>query len=64
QLSAEGAALCQQCHESVKKFLARANIHPAVQMLGCQGCHDPHASDVPFQLKFKEVCVTCHPANP
>ncbi len=57
----EEGQLCFECHENVKKQLARKNTHAPVEE-DCSTCHDPHSSDTRFQLVSppKELCASCH----
>ena len=58
--SAQGQ-LCFECHENVKEQLAMTNTHDPVKK-DCSLCHDPHSSDVRFQLvaEPKVLCAGCH----
>jgi predicted CXXCH cytochrome family protein len=60
KLVATGKALCEKCHQPVDKFEYK---HTPVKKGECGGCHDPHQSDAPKQLKkakTSELCYTCH----
>lgn len=55
--------LCLTCHADIaKKLKAVKRPHPAVEAVGCTGCHVPHASEVASLLKapLKELCSSCH----
>ncbi|MBI2520017.1 MAG: cytochrome c3 family protein [Bdellovibrio sp.] len=57
--------MCLQCHSKWgSKFSSKKNIHSAIEVEGCLGCHHPHGSDVPKLLKITTVeaklCVSCH----
>ncbi len=53
---------CLMCHDSIEKNLSSAFPHAAVEMSGCQSCHEPHISPVEKQLRGSnaEVCGECH----
>jgi predicted CXXCH cytochrome family protein len=57
----EKGQLCFECHENVKKQLARKNSHAPVEE-DCSICHDPHSSESRFQLvsPTKSLCESCH----
>jgi predicted CXXCH cytochrome family protein len=60
KLVATGKALCEKCHQPVDKFEFK---HTPVKKGECLGCHDPHQSTAPKQLKkvkTSELCYTCH----
>ncbi|MEK6779862.1 MAG: cytochrome c3 family protein [Candidatus Deferrimicrobiota bacterium] len=60
KLVATGKALCEKCHQPVDKFEFK---HTPVKKGECLGCHDPHQSAAPKQLKkvkTSELCYTCH----
>ena len=58
---ATGKTLCEKCHQPpVDRF---EFVHTPIKKGECIGCHDPHQSDAPKQLKKKktsELCYTCH----
>jgi predicted CXXCH cytochrome family protein len=61
-LVAQGKALCDRCHQEkpVDRFEYK---HTPVKRGECVGCHDPHQSEAPKQLKKKktsELCYLCH----
>jgi predicted CXXCH cytochrome family protein len=62
--SAEGAALCYQCHPKVEeKLKAAKSVHAPIKTArGCASCHAPHASDAPKLLSKtgKDLCLDCH----
>lgn len=60
KLVAVGKALCEKCHQPVDKFEYK---HTPVKRGECVGCHDPHQSDAPKQLKkakTSDLCFLCH----
>jgi len=60
QLVATGKALCEKCHQPVDRFEFK---HTPVKKGECIGCHDPHQSAAPKQLKkvkTSELCYSCH----
>jgi predicted CXXCH cytochrome family protein len=62
KLVAVGKALCDKCHQEkpVDRFEFK---HTPVKRGECIGCHDPHQSDAPKQLKKKktsDLCYMCH----
>jgi predicted CXXCH cytochrome family protein len=63
-LSADGAALCYQCHSPIEDKLKSAkSVHPPIKSeRGCASCHSPHASDEPKLLakSGKGLCLGCH----
>ncbi len=58
-LSAGQPDLCYACHD--KALFTKKTVHAAVGM-GCTGCHNPHASDVPKLLTVTgaDLCWNCH----
>jgi predicted CXXCH cytochrome family protein len=62
--SAEGAALCYQCHPKVEEKLKSAkSVHAPIKTgRACASCHAPHASDAPKLLPKtgKDLCLDCH----
>jgi len=58
----EGNQHCFMCHEDLKLAMTNApHTHkPAAE--ACTTCHDPHASDFPFELSapIKDSCFACH----
>jgi len=52
--------LCVSCHDD--PTAERGTPHEAVELFGCDGCHDPHASDNPKLLVEQnvELCTGCH----
>ncbi|MDD5762390.1 MAG: cytochrome c3 family protein, partial [bacterium] len=52
KMVATGKALCEKCHQPVDKFEYK---HTPVKKGDCIGCHDPHQSDAPKQLKKKKT---------
>lgn len=60
-LSAEGPALCTNCHD--KTLFEGRVVHAPVAARTCLGCHDPHASDHLGLLKQEPatLCLDCHP---
>jgi len=59
-LSAEGPALCANCHD--KTLFEGKVVHGPVAAGMCLGCHDPHASDNIGLLKKDPatLCLDCH----
>ena len=60
KLVATGKALCEKCHQPVDRFEFK---HTPVKKGECIGCHDPHQSAAPKQLKkvkTSELCYSCH----
>lgn len=59
--SAEGSAMCDECHE--KKLFEGKVVHGPIAVGNCQGCHTPHASEFRGLLKMEPValCLDCHP---
>ena len=60
KLVATGKALCDKCHQPVDKYEFK---HTPVKKGECIGCHDPHQSAAPKQLKkvkTSDLCYTCH----
>lgn len=64
-LKAQVPELCVQCHEDAGKAMAVRKVHPALQKLGCVGCHSPHASEQPKLLREsqQQLCAGCHGRN-
>lgn len=63
EMAASGKELCYFCHEPKD---TKETVHKPVLMGECQGCHDPHQSDFPMQLKkgsTKDLCFSCHADN-
>ena len=60
-LSAEGPALCANCHD--KKLFEGKIVHAPVAAGLCLGCHNPHSSDNQGLLKAEPatLCLDCHP---
>lgn len=61
-LTAQGKELCDKCHQEkpVDRFEFK---HTPVKRGECVGCHDPHQSEAPKQLKKKktsDLCYLCH----
>jgi len=58
--TAEGSALCLECHESVTENLK--NLHGPVAAGECTACHNPHASPYAKLLSADErqTCLQCH----
>ncbi len=53
---------CLMCHDGIEKNLSAGYPHAAIEMAGCQSCHEPHISPVEKQLKGDNViiCGECH----
>jgi predicted CXXCH cytochrome family protein len=66
KLKIEGDKLCFTCHPDFEKKVTESKIkHGAMDMGGCLGCHDPHATEGSKLLKAetpKDLCLTCHSA--
>ncbi len=64
-----GKATCLNCHgpksenEKARLDLVLKNVHKAIELYGCEGCHDPHGSNNPDLLveNLNELCIRCHP---
>ncbi|HBL18622.1 MAG: hypothetical protein A2X36_08300 [Elusimicrobia bacterium GWA2_69_24] len=63
-LSAEGAALCGQCHDAPDP--KKSVRHPPAAGGQCVFCHDPHRSANPKLLKDRmpDQCFRCHSPKP
>jgi predicted CXXCH cytochrome family protein len=66
-LWADGALqLCLSCHSDKEKFVRKKDrvpfVHGILFGIGCDACHDPHATNENFMLKrpINELCVSCH----
>ena len=59
-LSAEGNALCAQCHEEQAKRAALPKPHMPID--DCASCHVPHASEQDRLLSsaLPDLCLDCH----
>ncbi len=63
-----GRATCLHCHgpESENKKaridLVLKYVHKAIELYGCEGCHDPHGSNNPQLLveSANPLCIKCH----
>jgi len=57
----EKGLLCFECHENVKEQMGKAVTHEPVAE-DCGNCHDPHSSDIRFQLTApsEKLCESCH----
>jgi predicted CXXCH cytochrome family protein len=56
-------ALCLTCHGDVGELAQKAKVpHAAMQMVGCNECHNPHASPQRRLVKSPGAgpCETCH----
>ncbi|MBU4151579.1 MAG: cytochrome c3 family protein, partial [Proteobacteria bacterium] len=73
-LTAEGSALCLNCHEEREDEFKRKYVHEPVKK-DCSLCHDPHGSDaenhlitpkdkngnyIKYDQPLKESCLMCH----
>lgn len=65
QLTASGAALCNQCHDAKGK---KKVVHPPVKDGDCLACHRPHGGSGRFLLDVgddqTELCLGCHDRAP
>ncbi len=57
--------LCVACHSDKKQSVQKTkgfHRHGIIVGSGCGACHDPHASDYPFQLykPINNLCAGCH----
>jgi predicted CXXCH cytochrome family protein len=58
-----GSALCLACHDNIQATAEAAAVpHPALEMIRCADCHNPHAS--PQRKLVKQPaggeCLLCH----
>jgi predicted CXXCH cytochrome family protein len=64
QLKQDPVALCESCHEPVKKIVTAAAFkHSATTMKdGCLNCHTAHGSDLGKLMKSEpaKACLSCH----
>ncbi len=67
QLWANGKdELCVACHTDKKNLVSGKKpvyyVHGILNGIGCIACHDPHATDNPFQLykPINDLCTGCH----
>lgn len=53
--------VCKACH-SDKTGKGMAVAHPALEMLGCPDCHNPHTTSRPRLLSrnMTDLCLDCH----
>lgn len=55
------ASVCETCHQDKAK---QPEMHPAVAMAGCEGCHVATQKDGHWTVKLaaegNELCFTCH----
>ncbi|MBU0484584.1 MAG: hypothetical protein KKB30_08740 [Proteobacteria bacterium] len=63
-LQRTGGDLCLVCHQAKKEEFNQEVIHAPVEE-GCTDCHDPHQSNMRFQLKaegeaISALCFNCH----
>ncbi|QEM66772.1 cytochrome C [Geobacter sp. FeAm09] len=62
-LTAQGAALCYQCHDTFGK---KKDVHPPVKDGECAYCHKPHGGAGRFLLEGGDdqtaLCMGCHDA--
>jgi DmsE family decaheme c-type cytochrome len=59
--SFSGQETCFKCH--IEKQGPFVFDHPAIQLKGCQGCHEPHGSNNPKMLvrtTMTSLCLECH----
>ncbi len=65
ELTAKGAALCNQCHETLGK---KKVVHEPVKEGDCLACHKPHGASGRFLLDVSEdqteLCLRCHDGAP
>ncbi len=59
--SPEKGEVCFQCHKDRQQEFTMKHVHDPVQE-NCNKCHDPHSSEVRFQLhkEGSELCLDCH----
>ncbi len=61
QLTAEGAKLCDKCHDTLGM---KKNVHSPVRKGNCLACHKAHGASGRFLLDVDEdqtaLCVRCH----
>jgi len=67
QLWANGKdELCVACHTDKKNLVSGKKpvhyVHGILNGIGCIACHDPHATNNPFQLykPINDLCTGCH----
>ncbi|MBD3867892.1 MAG: cytochrome c3 family protein [Acidobacteria bacterium] len=57
------SSLCLMCHDDIGETAEAATVpHPAMEMIRCADCHNPHASAQEKLVKApgNGVCVACH----
>jgi len=66
QLARDDRDMCMVCHEAKQEEFDKEVVHAPVEE-GCSDCHDPHQSDMRFQLKgdgkgksVSTLCFNCH----
>lgn len=55
-------SICMSCHEQVKDFTKKSNVHSPVKKGNCVACHNPHASKHEKLLSddINDMCFKCH----
>lgn len=57
------SALCTMCHDDVEEAASQAPVpHPALEMVACVECHNPHASAQEHLVRLPGggECAPCH----